>query len=82
MLNHEYTDASQIYTAAQGSAITPDAAGRAKVAKALAGHGVTVVAHGRDERRLRDLALEVEEATGTSIDTVAQLLPTNRTSMQ
>ena len=36
-----------------------------------AGHGATVVAHGRDERRLRDLALEVEEATGTSIDTVA-----------
>ena len=43
VLNHEYTDASQIYTAAQGSAITPDAAGREKVAKALAGHGVTVV---------------------------------------
>ena len=36
-----------------------------------ASHGATVVAHGRDERRLRDLALEVEEATGTSIDTVA-----------
>lgn len=43
VLNHEYTDASQIYTAAQGSAITPDAAGQEKVAKALAGHGVTVV---------------------------------------
>jgi secreted PhoX family phosphatase len=43
VLNHEYTDANQIYTAAQGSAITPDAAGREKVAKALAGHGVTVV---------------------------------------
>jgi secreted PhoX family phosphatase len=43
VLNHEYTDASQIYTAADGSAITPDAAGKEKVAKALAGHGVTVV---------------------------------------
>jgi secreted PhoX family phosphatase len=43
VLNHEYTDARQIYTAAQGSAITNDAAGKEKVAKALAGHGVTVV---------------------------------------
>ncbi|MDO8364164.1 MAG: PhoX family phosphatase [Actinomycetota bacterium] len=43
VVNHEYTDASQIYTAAQGSTITPDAAGQEKVAKALAGHGVTVV---------------------------------------
>jgi len=43
VINHEYTDASQIYTAAQGSTITPDAAGREKVAKALAGHGITVV---------------------------------------
>jgi secreted PhoX family phosphatase len=43
VLNHEYTDASQIYSAAQGSAITPDAEGRAKVAKALAAHGVTIV---------------------------------------
>lgn len=43
VLNHEYTDANQIYTAAQGSAITPDAAGLEKVAKAVAAHGVTVV---------------------------------------
>ena len=43
VLNHEYTDANQIYTAAQGTAITTDDAGREKVAKALAGHGVTVV---------------------------------------
>jgi uncharacterized protein len=43
VLNHEYTDANQIYTAAQGAAITPDDAGKEKVAKALAGHGVTVV---------------------------------------
>jgi secreted PhoX family phosphatase len=43
VLNHEYTDANQIYTAAQGSTITPDAAGLEKVAKALAGHGVTIV---------------------------------------
>ncbi len=50
VLNHEYTDANQIYTAAQGLAITPDAAGREKVAKALAGHGVTVV----EVRRKRD----------------------------
>jgi hypothetical protein len=42
-VNHEYTDASQIYTAAQGSAITNDAVGREKVQKALAGHGVSVV---------------------------------------
>jgi hypothetical protein len=39
-LNHEYTDATQIYSAAQGSAITADAAGKEKVAKALAAHGV------------------------------------------
>jgi len=43
VLNHEYTDASQIYSAATGQSITPDAAGLEKVAKALAGHGVTVV---------------------------------------
>jgi secreted PhoX family phosphatase len=43
VVNHEYTDASQIYTAAQGSSITDDAQGREKVAKALAGHGVSVV---------------------------------------
>lgn len=42
-LNHEYTDANQIYTATQGSAITADAAGVEKVKKALAGHGVTIV---------------------------------------
>jgi len=42
VMNHEYTDATQIYTAAQGSVITPDSAGKEKVAKALAGHGVTV----------------------------------------
>jgi secreted PhoX family phosphatase len=42
VMNHEYTDANQIYSAAQGSAITPDAAGKEKVAKALAGHGVSV----------------------------------------
>jgi secreted PhoX family phosphatase len=43
VVNHEYTDANQIYTAAQGSSITGDDAGREKVAKALAGHGVSVV---------------------------------------
>jgi secreted PhoX family phosphatase len=43
VVNHEYTDANQIYTAAQGLAITPDDAGREKVAKALAAHGVSVV---------------------------------------
>lgn len=43
VLNHEYTDANQIYTALEGAVITPDAVGRAKVAKALAGHGVSVV---------------------------------------
>jgi len=43
VINHEYSDASQIYTAAQTSAITPDAPGKEKVAKALAAHGVTVV---------------------------------------
>jgi uncharacterized protein len=43
VLNHEYTDANQIYTAAEGAAITADSSGKAKVAKALAGHGVTVV---------------------------------------
>jgi secreted PhoX family phosphatase len=48
VVNHEYTDASQIYTAAQGSTITPDAAGREKVAKALAAHGVSVMEIERD----------------------------------
>jgi uncharacterized protein len=43
VMNHEYTDANQIYSATQGSAITPDAAGREKVAKALAAHGVSVI---------------------------------------
>lgn len=42
VLNHEYTDANQIYSAAAGSTITPDATGLEKVKKALAGHGVTV----------------------------------------
>lgn len=42
-VNHEYIDAAQIYSAAQGSAITNDAAGREKVAKALAAHGVSIV---------------------------------------
>jgi secreted PhoX family phosphatase len=50
VLNHEYTDANQIYTAAQGTTITPDAVGLEKVAKALAGHGVTVV----EVRKQRD----------------------------
>ena len=43
--------------------------GRALVQRAAA-EGATVVAQGRDEARLRDLALEVEAATGTSVDTV------------
>jgi secreted PhoX family phosphatase len=50
VLNHEYTDANQIYSAAATSAITPDAAGKEKVAKALAAHGVSVV----EVRKLRD----------------------------
>jgi hypothetical protein len=44
VLNHEYTDAAMIYSDAAGAAITPDSAGREKVAKALAGHGVSVIA--------------------------------------
>jgi len=44
VMNHEYTDANQIYSAAQGSTIANDATGREKVAKALAAHGVSVVA--------------------------------------
>jgi secreted PhoX family phosphatase len=48
VLNHEYTDATQIYTAAQGPSITNNAAGREKVAKALEAHGVTVVELRRD----------------------------------
>jgi secreted PhoX family phosphatase len=43
VVNHEYTDANTIYSAAQGSAITPDDAGREKVAKALAAHGLSVI---------------------------------------
>ena len=48
VMNHEYTDASQIYTAAQGSTITNDAAGREKVRKAVEAHGVTVFELRRD----------------------------------
>jgi secreted PhoX family phosphatase len=48
VVNHEYTDSSQIYTAVQGATITSDAAGREKVAKALAAHGVSVIAIQRD----------------------------------
>lgn len=44
VVNHEYTDANMIYSAAEGGAITNDEAGREKVAKALAGHGVSVIA--------------------------------------
>jgi secreted PhoX family phosphatase len=50
VVNHEYTDASQIYSAAQGSAITADDAGREKVAKALAAHGASVMAIRKDWR--------------------------------
>jgi uncharacterized protein len=42
--NHEYIDANHIYSAAAGRVITPDAAGREKVAKALAAHGVSIMA--------------------------------------
>ncbi len=48
VMNHEYTDANQIYTAADGSTITPDAAGLEKVRKALAGHGVSVAEIAKD----------------------------------
>ena len=44
--------------------------GRALTHRA-AEHGASVVAHGRDEQRLLELVLEVEQATGTSLDTVA-----------
>ena len=54
-MNHEYTDANQIYSAAQGSAITPDAAGREKVAKALAGHGVSVISIAKQSQRHWDI---------------------------
>jgi NAD(P)-dependent dehydrogenase (short-subunit alcohol dehydrogenase family) len=43
--------------------------GRALVER-LASHGAQVVAHGRDARRLEQLAVDVERETGTSIDTV------------
>lgn len=44
VVNHEYTDANMIYSAQQGGMITPDEEGREKVAKALAAHGVSVIA--------------------------------------
>ena len=45
VVNHEYTDANQIYSALnRPPVITNDAAGREKVAKALAAHGVSVIA--------------------------------------
>jgi len=43
VVNHEYTDANMIYSTVQGGTISADAAGREKVAKALAGHGVSVI---------------------------------------
>lgn len=43
--------------------------GRALVQR-LAEHGATVVAHGRDEQRLADLATDVERSTGHAIETV------------
>lgn len=44
VVNHEYTDANMIYSAEQGGTITADDAGKEKVAKALAAHGVSVIA--------------------------------------
>jgi len=55
VMNHEYTDANQIYSAAQGSAITPDAAGREKVAKALAAHGVSVISIAKNSNEQWDI---------------------------
>jgi secreted PhoX family phosphatase len=55
VMNHEYTDANQIYSAAQGSAITPDAAGREKVAKALAAHGVSVISIAKQSNEQWDI---------------------------
>jgi len=49
VMNHEYTDANMLYSAAQGGAITADAAGKEKVAKALAAHGVSVISVYRGE---------------------------------
>jgi uncharacterized protein len=44
VMNHEYTDPNMIYSAALGTAITQDEIGREKVAKALAAHGVSIIA--------------------------------------
>ena len=55
VMNHEYTDANQIYSAAQGAAITPDAAGREKVAKALAAHGVSVISIAKQSNEQWDI---------------------------
>jgi secreted PhoX family phosphatase len=55
VMNHEYTDANQIYSAAQGSAITPGAAGREKVAKALAAHGVSVISIAKQSNEQWDI---------------------------
>ena len=55
VMNHEYTDANQIYSAAQGSAITPDATGREKVAKALAAHGVSVISIAKQSNEQWDI---------------------------
>ena len=55
VMNHEYTDANQIYSAGQGAAITPDAAGREKVAKALAAHGVSVISIAKQSNEQWDI---------------------------
>jgi hypothetical protein len=47
VMNHEYTDANQIYMA-DHTVITNDALGREKVAKALAAHGVSVISVYKD----------------------------------
>jgi secreted PhoX family phosphatase len=69
VVNHEYTDANQIYSAAQGSTITGDAAGREKVAKALAAHGVSVMSVQKNSAGRWDLVREDERnrrITGTT----------------
>jgi len=69
VLNHEYTDPNMIYSAEQGGVITPDDAGREKVAKALAGHGVSVIAISEDHKgewRMVKLDPRNRRITGTT----------------
>lgn len=84
VVNHEYTDASQIYTAAQGSTIANDAAGKAKVAKALAAHGVSVITVHRNRTGVWEVVADPRNrrVTGTTPMSFSGPVTTNHPKLQ